>query len=94
MESFPSGHLSTKGTGTSRNLSNKAIKASVGGYFGGYYDVTIDLRNHETTWNFYEGGTEETSKKSIRVSTAEVFLEELKILNLLNWKAKYIELGV
>ena len=72
----------------------KAIKASVGGYFGGYYDVTIDLRNLETTWNFQEGGTEETSKKSIRASTAEAFIEELKILNLLNWKAKYIELGV
>ncbi|HBV88281.1 MAG TPA: hypothetical protein DEF42_16915 [Desulfosporosinus sp.] len=72
----------------------KTIKASVGGYFGGYYDVTIDLRNLETTWNFYEGEVEETSKKSIRVSTAEAFLEELKILNLLKWKAKYIETGV
>ncbi|MDA8226312.1 MAG: hypothetical protein M0T74_01140 [Desulfitobacterium hafniense] len=56
--------------------------------------MTIDLRNLETTWNFHEGGTEETSKKSIRVSTAEAFIEELKILKLLNWKAKYIEIGV
>lgn len=61
---------------------------------GGYYDGTIDLRNLETTWNFHEGGTEETSKKSIRVTTAEAFIKELKILNLLNWKAKYIEPGV
>ena len=70
------------------------IKASVGGYFGGYYEVTIDLKNHETTWRFNEGAAEETSKKSIRVSTAQAFLEELKVLNLLNWKAKYIETGV
>lgn len=56
--------------------------------------MTVDLRNLETTWNFQEGGTEETSKKSIRASTAEAFIEELKILNLLNWKAKYFELGV
>ena len=70
------------------------IKASVGGYFGGYYEVTIDLRDHETTWKFNEGAAEETSKKSIRVSTAEAFVEELKKLNLLKWKAKYIETGV
>ena len=50
----------------------KAIKASVGGYFGGYYDVTIDLTHLETTWSFIEGELEETSKKSIRVSTAEI----------------------
>jgi len=56
--------------------------------------VTIDLRNLESTWNFQEGEIEETSKKPIRVSTAEVFIEELKILNLLNWRAKYIEPGV
>lgn len=72
----------------------KALKTSVGGYFGGYYEVTIDLRNLEITWNFQEGEVEETSKKSIRVSTAKAFLEELKKLNLLNWKAKYIEPGV
>jgi hypothetical protein len=30
-------------------------KNLVGGYFGGYYDVTIDLTNLETTWNFTEG---------------------------------------
>lgn len=72
----------------------KTLKASVGGYFGGYYEVTIDLRNLETTWEFLEGEAEETSKKSIRVSTAEAFLEELKVLNLLNWKAKYIAPGM
>ena len=30
----------------------KTIKASMGGYFGGYYDVTIDLTHLETTWCF------------------------------------------
>lgn len=74
--------------------SIKAIKASVGGYFGGYYDVTIDLTNLETTWNFIEGDLEETSKKSIRIATAKAFMEKLKMMDLLNWKAKYIEPGV
>ena len=27
----------------------KTIKASVGGYFGGYYDVTVDFDNLQTT---------------------------------------------
>lgn len=72
----------------------KTIKASVGGYFGGYYDVTIDLTNLETTWSFNEGDLEETSKKSIRVATAEAFMEKLKMMDLLNWKAEYIEPGV
>jgi len=72
----------------------KSIKAFVGGYFGGYYDVTINLTNLETKWRFNEGGTEKTSKKSIHTSTAEDFIEMLKMINLLNWKAKYIELGV
>jgi len=66
----------------------------VGGYFGGYYEAIIDLTNLETTWRFNEGGTEETSKKTIHVATAQAFIEELKIINLLNWKAKYIEIGV
>ena len=72
----------------------KTIKASVGGYFGGYYDVTIDLTNLETKWSFNEGELEKTSKKSIRVSTAEIFTEKLKMVKLLNWKAKYIETNV
>ena len=70
------------------------IKASVGGYFGGYYEVTIDLDHLETTWSFTEAEVTETSKKLIRVSTAEAFIEALKMMNLLNWKAKYLEPGV
>jgi len=72
----------------------QTIKASVGGYFGGYYNVTIDLTNLVTTWSFNEGEKEETSKKSIRVSTGQAFIEKLKMINLLNWKAKYIATGV
>jgi len=71
----------------------KTIKASVGGYFGGYYDVTIDLKNLETTWSFTEGELEETSKETIK-ATVEALIEKLKMIHLLNWKAKYIETGV
>lgn len=66
----------------------------MGGYFGGYYDVTINLTNLETTWNFSEGGVEDSSRKSIRATTAKEFIEQLKMIHLLNWKAKYVETGV
>jgi len=72
----------------------RGLKASVGGYFGGYYHVTIDLTNLKTMWLFKEGGSEETSTRSIRNKTAEEFIKCLKEIDLLNWKARYIEPGI
>ena len=72
-----------------------SIKASVGGYFGGEYDVEVDLVNLKTRWSHQGGGLEEESvSKTIRESTANKFVEQLKVVDLLNWKAKYIEPGV
>jgi len=61
----------------------RGLKASVGGYFGGYYHVTIDLTNLKTMWLFKEGGSEETSTRSIRNKTAEEFIKCLKEIDLL-----------
>lgn len=73
----------------------KTIKASVGGYFGGYYNVDIDLLNLKTTWNHWGGGDEEeTVHKTIRTVTAKKFTEQLKVIDLLSWKSKYIMPGV
>lgn len=73
----------------------KVLKTSVGGYFRGYYDVEIDLSNCKITWNHWGGGDkEETFYKTFTESTAKKFTEQLKNINLLNWKAKYIEPGV
>jgi len=72
----------------------RGLKASVGGYFGGYYHVSIDLKNLKTTWMFKEGASEESSTRSIRTKTAEDFINCLKEIDLLNWKARYIEPGV
>lgn len=70
----------------------KAIKASVGGYFGGYYNVDVDLVDSKVAWSRWGGGKDEkTILKTIRVASANKFVEQLKMLNLLNWKAKYIE---
>jgi hypothetical protein len=72
----------------------KAVKASVGGYFGGRCSVDIDLKELKSTWNFSEGGIEETLRGSIHPSTAEYFIEQMKAINLLDWKARYMEPGV
>jgi hypothetical protein len=66
------------------------IRASVGGFFEGYYDVTIDFNKSEFTWNHPCGsGKTGTINKTIRKATGSKFLEELKLTNLLNWKAEY-----
>ncbi len=72
----------------------KALRASVGGYFGGYYNVEIDLIRRKVTWSHWGSGIEEPVQKTIRSGTAKELLKELKSIDILNWKAKYIEPGV
>lgn len=72
----------------------KGLKVSVGGYFEGYYNVEVDLTTHQVSWSFWVGGEDEKIQKTIRPSTAKKFIEELRIIKLLDWKAKYIEPGV
>lgn len=69
----------------------ESIIASVGGYFSGYYEVEINLKSRELTWKYYGGGAEDTYRKTIRSTTTDKFLEELKIIDLMNWKSKYID---
>ena len=65
----------------------KIIKASVGGYYQGNYEVTADLIKLEVTWDFRLGG-EEKSMDSLMYKN---FIELLKATNILNWKSKYID---
>lgn len=72
----------------------KGIKSSVGGYFGGYFEVEIDFERRNLTWSHLGGGVEDYYKKTIKQSSINRFIEELKMLNLLNWKSKYIETDI
>ncbi len=73
----------------------KGIKASVGGYFGGSYLVAIDLVGRNINWIHWEEGKEiGTYQKKIRVETAERFIDQLKSVNLLDWKRKYENPGI
>ena len=73
----------------------KKIEASVGGYFGGYYQVEVDLENNLVSWTRGgEGELEETVHRNIRLATVKKFLEQLETLDLLDWEAEYIDPGV
>lgn len=67
------------------------LTAYVGGHFGTSYRAVIDLANLETMWASYDSGLEENSRKSIRSSTARRFTDQLKAINLLDWKGAYLE---
>jgi hypothetical protein len=69
----------------------KGLKASVGGYFEGYYNVDINLSTLQVSWSHLVGGEEDTIERKLRSTTAKKFIQELKLVNLLNWKAKYLE---
>ncbi|NLN86085.1 MAG: hypothetical protein GX133_00495 [Syntrophomonadaceae bacterium] len=70
------------------------LKASVGGYFGGYYSVVIDLKELHVTWQHEPHEIESVSRKNIRQATAQKFREQLKGLDILKWKARYRNPGV
>ena len=73
----------------------KGIKAFVGGYFGGSYLVIIDLEGLKINWVHWEEGEEiATYQKKIRLKTAERFIDQLKSVNLLDWKRRYENPGV
>lgn len=89
------------------------IRASVGGYFAGYYEVDINFKNRKLKWsnsgaiedehneeNLYEKINISNNfernyyEKTLRKKTLDKFIDELKMLNLLNWKSRYIEHGI
>ncbi|SCP97776.1 hypothetical protein [Anaerobium acetethylicum] len=73
----------------------KAVKASVGGYFGGYYNAEIDLINLKVVWTHGGNDMEEVSiYKTIRKATAVKFIEQMQEADLLAWEDKYIEPGI
>lgn len=65
------------------------LKASVGGYFEGYYDVMISFQDKKLTWNYSLDG--ESFEKELIAEEISTFISGLKIANLLNWKRRYEE---
>ena len=72
----------------------KNIKASVGGYFGVYYDFELNFESRQLKWKHYGAGEEEQFEKRIQKKTLEKFRKGLKFVNLINWKRKYLESNI
>lgn len=53
--------------------------------------VDIDFENRKLKWSHLGAGAEDYYEKIIRQNTLDKFIDELKLLVLLNWKSKYIE---
>lgn len=68
----------------------KGIKASVGGYFQGHYEIDIDFVSRELNWN-HSLELEVSYSKTISKATLEEFVEGLKVVKLLNWKNNYVD---
>lgn len=56
--------------------------------------MDIDFESRKLKWSHLGAGAEDYYEKTIRQNTLDKFIDELKILDLLNWKSKYIEPGI
>ncbi len=72
----------------------KAIKASVDSFFDGYYYVNIDFSTLSVSWSHSLSVDEGTIQISTSPTMACRLINEIKRINLLEWKAKYINLEV
>lgn len=68
------------------------LHATVGGYFEGYYGVSIHFQNKNLIWK-YSFDSDSVEKKLSGTDIA-MFMKGLKMVDLLNWKREYEELGV
>lgn len=64
------------------------MKVSYGGFFGGYNEIDIDLKNKEITLDYTRGKTEKTSRELDDKEVAEI-MRVLKDVDILNWKRSY-----
>ena len=60
----------------------------------GYYEVDLDFQSRKLKCSHLGTDIEDYYEKTIRKASLDRFIEELKMMDLLNWKAKYIEPGV
>lgn len=64
------------------------MKVSYGGFFGGYNEIDVDMKNREVTLDFTRGKSEKTVRALDDKETAEL-MNMLKEVDILNWKRSY-----
>lgn len=70
------------------------IKVSVGGFFGPQYDIELNLRDNQLIWNGMEDGFRDSLIKAMNEEEMKMIIQQLIILNILDWRSKYIEPSV
>lgn len=68
------------------------LRASVGRYFEGYYDVMIHFQDKNLIWKYSLNG--DSVKKELSDKDITTFINGLKVIDLLNWKKRYEEPNV
>lgn len=56
--------------------------------------MDLDFESRKLKWSHLGAGAEDYYEKTIRQNTLDKFIDELKALDLLNRKAKYIESSI
>ncbi len=64
------------------------MKVSYGGFFNGYNEIDIDLKNSEVTLGFTRGKTEKTTRTLDDKEITEL-MDMIKEVDILNWKRSY-----
>ncbi|WP_077622598.1 hypothetical protein [Sediminibacillus massiliensis] len=73
----------------------KGVKASVGGFFGGHSHVEIEFTSGTVTWEHYEQGEKvDSDKKTVKENAMQNFKNDLKKVQLLDWRADYPNPGI
>jgi hypothetical protein len=69
----------------------KNLKASVGGFFGGYYSVDINFVKRKLKWRLQGAGKDNYYEKQIQRETLDMLREGLISVDILNWNSEYID---
>lgn len=64
------------------------MKISYGGFFGGYNEINIDIKNRGVTLDFTRGKVE-TTVRELNEKEIAALMNMLKEVDILNWKRSY-----
>ena len=70
------------------------LKYSIGGFSNGYENIEINLSTLRVRSSEGLGGGWNLKEKTIDKATAQQFIEELKRIDLLNWKSSYVDTDI
>lgn len=70
-------------------MTNKQIKFTIGGFFGGYKTVEISIADDAASYKILRGGLLDVDKKISTVKVSTAWLDELDALKIFAWQENY-----